>query len=73
MCYKIVLVTLQIFRESMHNIIGFFLYMYTLHCQKQRQKTRYIKGAWDYKIKNINYLSRNKSKNYIGFIIDKRK
>ena len=57
----------------MHNIIGFFLYMNTLHCQKQRQKTRYIKGAWDYKIKNINYLSRNKSKNYIGFIIDKRK
>ena len=45
--------------------------MYTLHYQKKKSKNKkldvcqepkYVKGAWINKIKNINYLNKNKSK-----------
>ena len=51
--------------------------MHTLQHQKQKQKTRRLPGTKIYKgclgLINENYLNKNKSKNYIGLNIDKKK
>ena len=53
--------------------------MYTLHHQKQKQKTSRSPGTMIYKgclgliIFKKDYLNKNKSKNGIGLNIDKRK
>ena len=54
-------------------------YMYTLHHQKQKQKTSRSPGTMIYKgclgliIFKKDYRNQNKSKNGIGLNIDKRK